>query len=188
MSRNLVAEWGKNHIRTLKDICALSNEKLYQLCTKIVSNNKEVLMQYVGDLPRLKLDFNVVNSMGEVQIPLPSNSIYQLSPNTEYDINITTEVLRGKSNFKLYAPKYHKQKSTSWWVVLGSSADELVAMKKITSIGSSGSGNGSSYGNGITLKFVTDSAIDREFELIVHVIPDSIHGLEITSKFRYVCS
>jgi activating signal cointegrator complex subunit 3 len=118
-------------------------------------------------------------------LPLVSISSCQLvsssqnnhvTPSSNVTVSINVKMNYGNSKKKLVTPFFHKPRDLGWWVVLvDEAAGELLSLKRLLS----------STGDkpiDTNLDFVAP-AILGERQLHVHLIADSVHGLDTSTRF-----
>jgi hypothetical protein len=102
---------------------------------------------------------------------IKSNDCFTLPKDCECEMEITFEIPQQSADKRqlVYAPKYHKPKEMSWWVILADSKGNLLVLKRIGTIGNKMK---------TSIRFVTQIEAGNE-HLVMHVISDSISGIDV---------
>jgi hypothetical protein len=178
-------------ISTIKDLQALPLNKFQTLLQDTLRTPQHIteFTQAFRNLPNLSLSLSLL-SRDETQeswnaISSSGNEIFDVKPARELKLEITITrgggaggraAPAGGSEDKIFSPRYHKSKSISWWLVLGTASGELLAMKRIGSVGMSSH----------SLLFSSPSEEQRELstDYLVFLIPDSVYGIEALGQFH----
>lgn len=183
----------RHNIKTIKDLQALlvapQPNRYQKILQDILRGNQQhisELNQVLKSFPQLSLSFNLFTLTAENEwSPLSSASgnLFQVTRNVSTELKIELTVHGGaKANpdgEKIYSPRYHKSKTISWWLVLGTASGELLAMKRI--------GNVSSSHVTQSLLFSVPAAAkdgEEDHDYLVFLIPDCIYGIETLAQFR----
>lgn len=177
---------------TIKNLLSLPLQKIESIAKSIFSksNDQQCIKEfttYAKSLPNVSMRFDVVQVDKDSSKLLASSSqdvpTWNLAPSEEYELKIYTELLRGNTQLSLYTPRYHKPRKLNWWIILGdATSDDLIAMKRVGSLGSSG------VTTSLRFTALPQEDATRPIELQVLLISDSIHGLDVFKKFNYYCT
>lgn len=178
----------EKNLATIKQLRTLSINKLQKITQDIFQNTQHTteFMQVFQSLPQLTIKINLFhleNSSNEeeenwIECEKQSNGndIYQVNSNEELKVDIT--IIGGSNSTreeKIFAPRYHKTKTISWWLVLGDADGELLAMKRVGNITSSS----------ITHSLLfTVPEIPYDDNFLVFLIPDCVYGIEALGRFQ----
>ena len=140
------------------------------------------MLRVINDLPL----FNV-NIRARVKDNDPSNewksqngsNPFAVSANRKVEIEISLYRSHGNTGkIKVHSPKYHKTKTPSWWIVLGDGTkNELSSMKRIGEV------TGKSHVS--ILEFTADDIPTGSKKMTIHVVCDSLFGMNATTSFHY---
>ena len=112
-------------------------------------------------LPKIGVDFSVAQD---------------LEANADCTITINLHNRAERVNDKVYAPRYHKPKDYSWWLILGSAQGELLAIKRIGNFG---------RGHQSSLTFAVPEELGTQ-DLTLHVVSDCVLGVDCSCS-RSIC-
>jgi hypothetical protein len=196
----------QHNIETIKDLQALlvspQPNKYQKTIHDLLRGNQQhisELTQVLKSFPRLSLSLSLFSLTADKEWrPLPSSSASSSTspPRNHFDVNrdvlhtelkieITVQGSGGSSGEKIFSPRYHKPKTISWWLVLGTArSGELLAMKRIGNVSTS-------HVNHYSLLFTlppltkgTGEETEVEEDYLVFLIPDCIYGIETLTQFR----
>lgn len=186
-----VDRFEQRNINTIKDLQSLPRNKFQTILQETLRTPQHIteFTQAFQSLPSLSLSLTLLShDESESWNPISSsgNQLFDVKPSRELRLEITVTrggvgraVTGGTSEEKIFSPRYHKSKSISWWLVLGTPSGELLAMKRIGSVGMS------NHPISHSLLFSSPSQGDTEQQdYLVFLIPDSVYGLEALGEFH----
>jgi hypothetical protein len=167
-------------IGSIRELLALPTARIDQVTQQLFSTRQHRVdfLQELRNLPQLNATLILSSITPPSQFEPIQNSPrhYVVNPRAQLRIEVTLSSLRKISkDIKLYTPRYHKPKTLSWWIVIGSVAGELLALKRLGTFSESNASH--------SLLFTVPDEVD-ENGYIVFIIPDSIFGIEILSNFN----
>lgn len=177
-------------VSTLKQLGSLLSTKRDESLSRIfsISNQRNEFNKVLTNLPVLEdIQVTIKKVSGDEDSKQTTelattgetdtgSSIFVASrPNEDLELHISTFNKNKQSSGDVYCPRYHKSKTVSWWLVLGCSDGELVAMKRIGTINKQPSSH--------TLLFTGPTEIGEKSSYIVFLIPDSVYGIEVFGRF-----
>lgn len=122
-------------ICTLKDLIRMSQEKLDKLIGNKLKGHKQDFWRALANTPAFEL--TVKTDVADKSTVL-ADQAHLAIPFAAFPITfeVTIRRLRGETKARVHAPKYHKAKVASYWLLIGTKA-ELLVCKRIESIGNS---------------------------------------------------
>lgn len=179
-------------VTTLKHLGALPPAKWNEALSRIFSSASQSneFARVFKNLPKIggitltvrKVMSDDESSQCRVELPIAegadqdSSSYVASRPHEELELEITAINENKSSSGSVFCPRYHKSKTVSWWLVLGCTDGELVAMKRIGSIHKQPSSH--------TLLFSGPTETGESSSYIVFLIPDSVYGIEVFGRFN----
>lgn len=200
-------------IRSLKDLTCLSKGAVIELCRSVIPQGDiSSLSRVINDLPQFKIqakawrnkeficmqdfggeighEWKPLHLTGDVKDHVPCS----FAARCPFELQVSISKLHGSPMSKIYSPKFHKPKASSWWMVLGHINEdgthrELLAVKRIGEIKVKSYGNSSSsFGTATyTIEFtVPDIPAGVQAEtLSLSLISDAITGLDSSIEFKF---
>jgi hypothetical protein len=114
------------------------------------------------------------DATGTTATSYQNKAVFPVPPETDCTLEISVKLLRGAADAAVYTPNFSKPKTASYWLILGTAADELLTLKKI--------GTPRNNNNSITstsINFLTPQSEGREL-MRVYLVSDSVMGLDVT--------
>jgi hypothetical protein len=202
-----VNRFEQRNVKTIKDLQALPLNKLQSLLQDTLRTPQHIteFTQVFQNLPRLSLTLTLLAHQTEEEAwtAVPSlgsssdklNQTFGVTQERELRLEVTitgaptggagVATGGGVREDKIFSPRYHKSKSISWWLVLGSTSGELLAMKRIGNVGMASHGHPVNH----SLLFSSPSSSMSSSspscsDYLVFLIPDSVYGIEALGQFH----
>ena len=163
------------NIITLNDIMNANVEKISK-DVYLQGKSQSDFVKTVKGFPKVGASIKIrsVEEGNKTDWAIKSNDCFNLPKDCECEMEITFELPQQNAADRrqlVYAPKYHKPKEMSWWVILAdnNNGGNLLVLKRIGTIGNKLK---------TIIRFVTQTDSGNE-NLFLHIISDSVAGIDV---------
>jgi hypothetical protein len=102
-----------------------------RLRNKIAPEFRAQFTATLRNLPLLEVNLSISKIFSEAKSSDSDVDILCLNTRWKYEIRLGIKCNRGDPNFRVYAPRFHRSKIVSWWIVIvDTSKDILLAIKR----------------------------------------------------------
>ncbi|GJQ88857.1 putative activating signal cointegrator 1 complex subunit [Trypoxylus dichotomus] len=129
------------------------------------TNRAGEIMKHIRNVPWVEMNINLIEIESNVR-KSPTNNIYEVFPDTEYEISLSAFRKGSSDKSVLHSPRFPKKKDEGWFVILGEN-DELHCIKRFNVDNRST----------VSLKFCSPSRLGT-YTYNLYLMSDSYIGLD----------